>query len=55
MPLSETVIELTVMPIGDKPRNSPEIPAMLKLSATDSTAVSARSSFPSWKSRLIKQ
>jgi hypothetical protein len=47
MPLSEIVIDLTFIPMGDNPMNSPEIPAMLKLKATDNTAFSARSSFPS--------
>ena len=45
--LSETVIERTVIPIGDKPKNKPDMPAMLKLKATDNTTFSTRSSFSS--------
>jgi len=47
MMLSEIVIERTVIPIGDNPRNKPDTPAMLKLKATDKTVFSTRSSFPS--------
>jgi hypothetical protein len=45
--LSEFMIDATFIPIGDKPRNSPETPARLKLKATDSTNCSTRSSLPS--------
>ncbi|MCW4045808.1 MAG: hypothetical protein NWE94_09875 [Candidatus Bathyarchaeota archaeon] len=42
--LSETLIEVNVIPIGDKPKNSPDKPTILKLSATDKTTVSTKSS-----------
>jgi len=55
MTLSEMVSEAVVMPIGDNPRNSPDIPAMLKLSATEKTAFSTMSSFPSLNKRFTRQ
>jgi len=55
MLLSEIVSEVVVIPIGDNPKKSPDNPAILKLSATDSTDFSITSSFPSWNMRLIKQ
>ena len=53
--LSEMVNEAVVMCIGDSPRKSPAIPAMLKLRATDKTAFSITSSFPSLKRRFTRQ
>jgi hypothetical protein len=41
--------------MGDNPRKSPDIPAMLKLSATDKTAFSIISSFPSLNKRFTRQ
>ncbi|MEM2108270.1 MAG: hypothetical protein QXL10_03180 [Candidatus Bathyarchaeia archaeon] len=55
MLVSETIIEGTVIPIGDRPRNSPEMPTMLKLSATDNTAFSTKSNLPSWNMTLTRQ
>ena len=43
------------IPTEDKPRKRPEIPAMLKLNATDKTAFSIRSSLPSEKRKLTRQ
>ena len=53
--LSEMVSEVVVILIGDSPKNSPANPAMLKLSATDNTAFSTKSSFPSRNKRLTRQ
>jgi hypothetical protein len=53
--LSEIVSEAVVMPMGDNPRKSPDIPAILKLSATDKTAFSIKSSFPSLNKRFTRQ
>ena len=53
--LSEMVNEGVVMCMGDNPKNSPAIPAMLKLSATDKTAFSIMSSFPSLNRRFTRQ
>jgi len=55
MLLSETIIEGVVIPMGDSPKSRPDTPAMLKLSATDNTAFSTKSSFPSWNKRLTRQ
>ena len=55
MLLSEIVIEAVVIPIGDNPKNSPVIPTMLKLKATDKTVFSTKSSFPSRNKRLVRQ
>lgn len=55
MLLSVEVIEDTVKPKEEIPRNKPEMPATLKLNATESTRASAKSSLPSAKSKLIKQ
>ena len=55
IPHSEFTIDGTVIPIGDRPKNSPEIAAKLKLKAADNTACSTQSSFPSWKRKLIRQ
>lgn len=55
MLVSETIIEGTVIPIGDKPKKSPETPTMLKLRATDSTAFSTKSSLPSWNRTVARQ
>jgi len=55
MLLSEIVSDVVVIPMGDNPKNSPDTPAMLKLSATDNTAFSTKSSFPSWNKRLTRQ
>jgi len=55
MLLSVYVIELVLIPIGDSPRNNPEMPAMLKLNAIESTAISTMSSLPSGKIRLSRQ
>ncbi len=49
------VSETVVIPIGDNPKNSPDIPAMAKLSATDKTAFSTKSSFPSLNKRFTRQ
>ena len=49
------VIEFRLIPIGDSPRNSPDIPAMLKLNATERTDCSTMSSFPFWKIKLTRQ
>lgn len=53
--LSEIVSEAVVMPIGDNPRKSPDIPAIPKLSATDKIAFSTKSSFLSSNKRLTRQ
>lgn len=53
--LSDSVIEVNVKPTEDNPRNSPEIPATLKLSATDKTAFSMKSNFPSGNRKLTRQ
>ncbi len=53
--LSEIVSEAVVMPIGDNPKKSPDIPAILKLSATDKTVFSIMSSLPSLNKRLTRQ
>jgi hypothetical protein len=53
--LSDFVIDETVKPTDDSPKNKPDIPAMLKLKATDKTVFSITSSLPSWKSRLSRQ
>ena len=55
MLLSEIVSEGVVMCMGDNPRNSPAMPAMLKLRATDKTAFSIMSSFPSLNKRFTRQ
>jgi len=55
MLLSEIIIEGIVIPISDNPKNRPDTPAMLKLSATDNTAFSTKSSFPSWNKTLTRQ
>ena len=47
MALREIVSEEGVIPMGDNPKKSPDNPAMLKLNATDKTAFSTTSSFPS--------
>jgi len=52
---SDSVIDFTVKPVEDNPKNKPEIPAMLKLKATDKTAFSIRSSLPSLKRKLTRQ
>ncbi len=53
IPLRETVIEVKPIPIGDKPRNKPSKPAKPKLSATDSTSVSTKSSLFLPKNRMF--
>jgi hypothetical protein len=55
MLLSERVSDAVVIPMGDNPKKSPDNPAMLKLNATDKTAFSTKSSFPSWNKRLTRQ
>jgi hypothetical protein len=55
MLLRVIVIELVVIPIDDNPKNNPETPTKLKLSATDKTAVSKNSSFPSLNITVIRQ
>jgi hypothetical protein len=40
MALSDSLIELKVIPMGESPKNRPANPTMLKLSETDSTASS---------------
>ncbi len=45
--LSDSVMDSTVMPMDDKPMNRPEIPAKLKLNATDNTSSSTMSNLPS--------
>jgi hypothetical protein len=55
MMVSDFVIDETVNPTEDSPKNKPEIPAMLKLKATDKTVFSIMSSLPSWKSKLSRQ
>jgi len=41
--LNETVMDLKVIPIGDKPKNNPIRPAKPKLKATDNTSSSIMS------------
>ena len=41
--LSETVIEIKLIPIGDNPKNKPTIPVKPKLNATDNTNCSTKS------------
>jgi hypothetical protein len=53
--LSEIVREAVVIPMGDNPKKSPTTPTMLKLDATDNTAFSIKSSFPSRNKRLTRQ
>ena len=55
MILSEMVSEAVVIPMGDNPRKSPATPTILKLNATDNTAFSTKSSFPSRNKRLTRQ
>jgi len=55
MMVSDFVMDETVKPAEDSPKNKPEIPAMLKLKATDKTVFSIMSSLPSWKSKLSRQ
>ena len=55
MQLRVTVIEFVVIPIGDNPKNNPDTPTKLKLNATDKTALSINSNFPSLNMTLIKQ
>ena len=55
MMLSEIMIEDFVIPTGDNPKKRPVNPTMLKLNATDKTAFSTKSSFPSWNKRLTRQ
>jgi hypothetical protein len=55
MLLRVIVIELVAMPIGDSPKNNPDTPTKLKLNATDKTAVSTNSNFPSLNKTLIRQ
>lgn len=55
MLLRVIVIELVAMPIGDNPKNNPDTPTKLKLNATDKTAVSINSNFPSLNRTLIRQ
>lgn len=52
--LSDMVSDEVVIPMGDIPKKRPATPAMLKLSATDNTAFSIKSSFPSWNKRLTR-
>jgi hypothetical protein len=47
MALREIVSDEVVIPMGDNPKKSPDNPVMLKLNATDKTAFSTKSSFPS--------
>jgi len=42
MPLSDSLIEVKFIPIGDNPRNNPASPTRLKLNATDNTASSKK-------------
>jgi len=54
--LSDTVIELKLNPIGDKPKNKPISPVKPKLNATDSTSCSTMSIlFLPKKSMFTKQ
>ena len=54
--LSETVIDVKLMPMGDNPRNKPSKPAKPKLKATDKTISSTKSSlFLPRKSTFTKQ
>lgn len=55
MPLRVIVIELVAMPIGDNPKNNPDTPTKLKLNATDKTAVSTNSNFPSLNKTFTRQ
>jgi len=55
MEISESVIEAKVNPIGDIPKNKPEIPAKLKLNATDRTIISAKSNLPSSNRKFMRQ
>jgi hypothetical protein len=55
MLLSEITIEDVVILMGDNPKNRPDTPAKLKLNATDNTAFSTKSSFPSLNKRLTRQ
>ena len=55
MPLRVNVIELVAIPIGDNPKNNPDTPTKLKLSATDKTALSINSNFPSLNKTLTRQ
>jgi hypothetical protein len=53
--LSEIITEDFVIPTGDNPKKSPVTPTMLKLNATDKTAFSTKSIFPSRNKRLTRQ
>jgi len=54
--LTETLIEVKFIPIGDNPKNKPDIPTMLKLNATDNTAFSTESSlFSAGNKTLTRQ
>lgn len=52
--LSEIVSDEVVIPTGDIPKKRPATPVMLKLSATDKTAFSTKSSFLSMNKRLTR-
>lgn len=41
--------------MGDSPKNSPDMPAILKLNATERTTISTGSSFPSGNIKLVRQ
>ena len=49
------MIESTAKPIGDNPKNNPDTPTKLKLRATDKTADSINSNFPSSNKTLMRQ
>jgi len=54
--LSETVIEVKVIPMGERPKNKPTSPSKPKLNATDNTISSTKSSlFLPKKRRLTRQ
>lgn len=52
MGLSESLIEVRLIPIGEIPKNNPVKPTRLKLSATDNTDSSAISSFFSFVEKI---
>jgi len=56
MALSDIVIEVKLMPMGDSPKNKPSNPAKPKLKATDKTISSTKSSlFLPRKSTFTRQ
>jgi len=54
--LTETLIEVKFIPIGDNPKNRPDSPTRLKLNATDNTVFSTKSSlFSAGNKTLTRQ